>query len=88
MAKALFAKTDKDEDLGCIFIDDPIQALDDINVLSMIDMLRNIAFSLNKQIILTTHDRNFFELLKKKVPSELFGSRFLEMKQRGVFSEG
>lgn len=88
LAKALYAKTDKKEDLGCIFIDDPIQALDDINVLSMIDLLRNVAYSLDKQIILTTHDRNFFELLKKKVPAELFGSRFLELKQRGVFSEG
>lgn len=88
LAKALYAKTDKNEDLGCIFIDDPIQALDDINILSMIDLLRNVAYSLDKQIILTTHDRNFFELLKKKVPAELFGSRFLELKQRGVFSEG
>ena len=88
LAKALYAKTDKNEDLGCIFIDDPIQALDDINVLAMIDLLRNVAYSLDKQIILTTHDRNFFELLKKKVPAELFGSRFLELKQRGVFSEG
>lgn len=88
LAKALYAKTDKNDDLGCIFIDDPIQALDDINVLSMIDLLRNVAYSLDKQIILTTHDRNFFELLKKKVPAELFGSRFLELKQRGVFSEG
>lgn len=87
LAKALYAKTDKNEDLGCIFIDDPIQALDDINILSMIDLLRNVAYSLDKQIILTTHDRNFFELLKKKVPAELFGSRFLELKQRGVFSE-
>ena len=88
LAKALYAKTDKNEDLGCIFIDDPIQALDDINVLSMIDLLRNVAYYLDKQIILTTHDRNFFELLKKKVPAELFGSRFLELKQRGVFCEG
>lgn len=88
LAKALYAKTDKNEDLGCIFIDDPIQALDDINILLMIDLLRNVAYSLDKQIILTTHDRNFFELLKKKVPAELFGSRFLELKQRGVFSEG
>lgn len=88
LAKALFAKTDRNEDLGCVFIDDPIQALDDINVLSMIDLLRNVAFSLNRQVILTTHDRNFFELLKKKVPADLFGSRFLELKQRGVFSEG
>lgn len=88
MAKALYARTDKDEDLGCIFIDDPIQALDDINILSMIDLLRNVAFSLDRQIVLTTHDKNFFELLKKKVPDNLFNSRFLQLSQRGVFAEG
>jgi len=88
LAKALFAKTDTGEDMDCIFIDDPIQALDDINILSMIDLLRNVAFSLNKQIVLTTHDRNFFELLKKKVPDNLFNSRFLQLKERGIFAEG
>lgn len=84
MAKALFAKTDTGENLGCIFIDDPIQSLDDINILSMIDLLRNIAFSLDKQIVLTTHDRDFFELMKMKVPDRLFSSRFIEFKDRGV----
>lgn len=84
MAKALFAKTDKNEDLGCIFIDDPVQALDDINILSMIDLLRNVAFSLDKQIVLTTHDKDFFELMKMKVPERLFNSRFIEFKGRGV----
>lgn len=84
MAKALFAKTDTGDDLGCIFIDDPIQALDDINILSMIDLLRNVAFSLDKQIVLTTHDKDFFELLKTKVPDRLFNSRFIEFKERGV----
>lgn len=84
MAKALFAKTDKKEDLGCIFIDDPVQALDDINILSMIDLLRNVAFSLDKQIVITTHDKNFFELMKMKVPERLFNSRFIEFKGRGI----
>lgn len=84
MAKALFAKTDKKEDLGCIFIDDPVQALDDINILSMIDLLRNVAFSLDKQIVITTHDKDFFELMKMKVPERLFNSRFIEFKGRGV----
>lgn len=84
MAKALFTKTDTGDDLGCIFIDDPIQALDDINILSMIDLLRNVAFTLDKQIILTTHDKDFFELLKMKVPDRLFNSRFIEFKERGV----
>ena len=84
MAKALFAKTEKNEDLGCIFIDDPVQALDDINILSMIDLLRNVAFSLDKQIVITTHDKDFFELMKMKVPERLFNSRFIEFKGRGV----
>lgn len=84
MAKALFAKTDKKEDLGCIFIDDPVQALDDINILSMIDLLRNVAFSLDKQIVITTHDKDFFELMKMKVPERLFNSRFIEFKGRGI----
>lgn len=84
MAKALFAKTDKKDDLGCIFIDDPVQALDDINILSMIDLLRNVAFSLDKQIVLTTHDKDFFELMKMKVPDRLFNSRFIEFRERGV----
>lgn len=86
MAKALFSKTSKGKDLECIFIDDPIQALDDINILSMIDLLRNVAFSLNKQIVLTTHDKDFFELLKMKVPDRLFNSRFIEFKDRGVIA--
>ena len=84
MAKALYAKTDNNEDLGCIFIDDPVQALDDINILSMIDLLRNVAFSLDKQIVITTHDKDFFELMKMKVPERLFNSRFIEFKGRGV----
>lgn len=84
MAKALFAKTDKKEDLGCIFIDDPVQALDDINILSMIDLLRNVAFSLDRQIVITTHDKDFFELMKMKVPERLFNSRFIEFKGRGI----
>lgn len=86
MAKALFAKTDDGQDVGCVFIDDPIQALDDINILSMIDLLRNVAFSLDRQIVLTTHDLNFFELLQKKIPQTKFNSCFLKLTERGRFA--
>lgn len=86
MAKAMFATTDTGEDLGCIFIDDPIQALDDINILSMIDLLRNIAFTQKKQIVITTHDLNFFELLQKKIPQDKFNACYLQLKERGKFS--
>ena len=36
-------------------------------------MLRNVAFSMDKQIVLTTHDKNFFELLQKKLGIERKG---------------
>ena len=86
MAKAMFAKTDDGKSLDCIFVDDPIQALDDINILSMIDLLRNIAFTLNKQIVITTHDYNFFNLLQKKMPQDKFNACYLQLKERGKFS--
>ena len=86
LAKALFAKDSEGRSLDCIFIDDPIQALDEINILSVIDLLRNVAFSMDKQIVLTTHDKNFFELLQKKVPDSLFDSRFITLPERGKFS--
>ena len=83
LAKALFATDNERKSMDCIFIDDPIQAMDDINILSIIDLLRNVAFSMDKQIVLTTHDRNFFELLQKKVPDTLFNSRFITLPERG-----
>lgn len=86
LAKALFATDNEGKSMDCIFIDDPIQALDDINVLSIIDLLRNVAFSMDKQIVLTTHDLNFFELLQKKVPDTLFNSRFITLPERGKFA--
>lgn len=86
LAKALFAKDSEGRSLDCIFIDDPIQALDEINILSVIDLLRNVAFSMDKQIVLTTHDKNFFELLQKKVPDSMFDSRFITLPERGKFS--
>ena len=67
----------------CIFIDDPIQSMDSINVLSTIDLFRSIVVSLGKQIILSTHDENFHNLLKKKMPPNLFESKFLELESFG-----
>ena len=85
LAKAMFAKTDDGQDVGCIFIDDPIQALDDINILSMIDLLRNVAFTMNRQIVITTHDQNFFGLLQKKIPQDKFNACYWEIYERGKF---
>ena len=68
---------------NCIFIDDPIQSLDSINILSTIDLIRSIVVNQKRQIVLSTHDENFHNLLKKKMPSNLFKSKFLELETFG-----
>jgi DNA repair protein SbcC/Rad50 len=83
LAKALNAKDDKGKSIDCIFIDDPIQSMDSINILSTIDLIRSIVVNLKKQIVLSTHDENFHNLLKKKIPSTLFNSKFMELETFG-----
>lgn len=57
--------------------------MDSINVLSTIDMLRTISKKFDRQIILSTHDRNFFDLLQKKVPQKEYLSKFIELETFG-----
>lgn len=83
LAKALNAKDDKENPIECIFIDDPIQSMDSINILSTIDLIRSIVVNHKKQIVLSTHDENFHNLLKKKMPSNLFNSKFMELETFG-----
>ncbi len=83
LAKALNAKDDKGNPIESIFIDDPIQSMDSINILSTIDLFRGIVVNQEKQIILSTHDENFHNLLKKKMPSGLFKSKFMELETFG-----
>lgn len=83
LAKALHIEHDGDP-VRAILIDDPIHSMDSINVLSVIDLLRNISINFDRQIILSTHDENFYELLKLKVPEEQFGSKFIKFKSFGV----
>lgn len=84
LAKALNAKDDKGKDVNCIFIDDPIQSMDSINILATIDLLRSIVANYDKQIILSTHDENFHRLLEKKIPTEYFDSKFIELETFGT----
>lgn len=72
----------------CIFIDDPIQSMDSINILSTIDLFRSIVVNNKKQIILSTHDENFHNLLKMKIPPSLFKSKFLELESFGKLKKG
>lgn len=66
LARALHVEH-KGKPVSTILIDDPIQSMDSINVLATIDLLRNISIKFDKQIILSTHDENFHELLKLKI---------------------
>jgi exonuclease SbcC len=72
-----------DNAVDCIFIDDPVQSMDSINVLGVIDLLRSLSINLGKQIIISTHDDNFHALLKQKLPDHLFKSKFLELESFG-----
>jgi exonuclease SbcC len=83
LAKALNAKDEDGNPIDCIFIDDPIQSMDSINVLSTIDLIRSLVVNKNKQIVLSTHDENFYNLLKKKIPSGLFRAKYLELETFG-----
>lgn len=73
----------KSQEYDCIFIDDPIQSMDSINILSTIDLLRSLSVNFSKQIILSTHDENFHRILKKKLPPNIFKSKFLELETFG-----
>ncbi|ANU26318.1 AAA family ATPase [Planococcus versutus] len=57
--------------LDLVAIDDPIQSMDSLNSLAFIDLLRNLTdqSEYNKQLIISTHDSSFFELMKKKFQS-------------------
>lgn len=84
LASALHAKDDDGIPVDVIMIDDPIQSMDSINTLSTIDLLRSICIRFNKQIIISTHDENFFGLLQRKIPAEVMGSKFLQLERFGV----
>ncbi|WP_286768321.1 MULTISPECIES: hypothetical protein [Sphingobacterium] len=84
LAKALNAEDNDGNPVNCIFIDDPIQSMDSINILSTIDLFRSIVVKFNKQIILSTHDENFHNLLRKKIPASLFNAKYIELETFGT----
>lgn len=83
LARALTLTDNEGNPVNCIFIDDPVQSIDSINTLSLIDLFRMITIKFDKQIIVTTHDENFHELLKKKMPTALFRSKYLRLESFG-----
>lgn len=57
-----------------IYLDDPVQSLDDINEVSFIDLLRALIQSkeVDKNCIISTHDHNFGKLMKIKLRNYKF----------------
>lgn len=73
--------------LNTIFIDDPIGHFDDLNVLSFIDIIRTIISETDWQIIISTHEENFYELMKVKLDSRYYNSKFFMFKDEGIIEE-
>lgn len=46
-------------------LDDPLQSLDDVNLLGLVDTLRRTKAL--RQLIVSTHDRRFTNLLQRKL---------------------
>lgn len=84
LASALHAKDDEGNPIDVVMIDDPIQSMDSINILSTIDLLRSICLRFNKQVIISTHDENFFGLLQRKIPAQILGAKFMQLEKFGV----
>ncbi|NMM55557.1 hypothetical protein [Paenibacillus aquistagni] len=47
-------------------MDDPIQSMDEVNVLSLIDLVRLFMEKYDKQFIISTHNYNFYQTMLKK----------------------
>jgi DNA repair exonuclease SbcCD ATPase subunit len=82
LAKAL---QNKDTMINTIFMDDPIQYLDSINVLSFIDLIRTITTDkdIDRQVVISTHDENFFKLLQRKFDTAFYHSKFIRFDSYG-----
>ncbi len=65
--------------IGTIFIDDPIEYFDDINMLGFADLLRSVLELSNCQIVISTHDERVFRILERKLNSKFYSSCFVRL---------
>lgn len=56
-----------------LLLDDPVQAMDDVNVLGFADLCRHVRQ--RRQLILSTHERRFAHLLERKLAPRREGDR-------------
>lgn len=68
--------------LDCIFMDDPIQNMDDINITNFVDLLRNIVKKTDRQIFISTHDKRIFDFMRNKFGSSAQCFEFVDYGQK------
>ena len=56
-------------------------------MLSFIDVLRTIIEETNWQIIISTHEESFYEIMKVKLNPQNYNSKFLVFKEEGKVEE-
>lgn len=59
--------------LPFLLLDDPVQSMDDVNVLGFADLCRHLR--LRRQLIVSTHERRFASLLERKLAPRTENSR-------------
>ncbi|MHB8508521.1 MAG: AAA family ATPase [Candidatus Dormibacteria bacterium] len=72
--------------LEAALLDDPLQSLDDVNLLGLVDLLRRV--KQRRQLIVSTHDRHFGELLARKLRPTTAGGRTVVIELRDWQREG
>ena len=70
---------ESDTGIDTIIIDDPVQSMDDLNSYALIDLCKIFARRFNKQIIITTHNRSFYNLFKDKLPESRYPTKFITL---------
>lgn len=61
--------------LPFVLLDDPIQSMDDVNVLGLADLCRHLR--VERQLVISTHQRRFASLLERKLAPRMEGDSTL-----------
>lgn len=61
--------------LNTLLLDDPLQNLDDVHLLGLVDVLRHVRS--RRQLVVTAHDRSFARLLARKLRATVSGEAVL-----------
>lgn len=65
--------------LKTIFIDDPIAHFDDMNILGFADLMRCLIMQTPFQYVMSTHDRKIFDIMRRKLPEDLYKAKYIEL---------